>query len=608
MAEQTTFSVLVLEDDETWATVLKHWLSKPLQGCSFDVTHAPTLRAASEMLQGIVFDAAILDLNLPDSRGGATVARIHAAAPRMPVVIVTGQEDEDVVREAMAVGAQDYLIKGRVSRDLLARALHYAIGRKRSEDALRESEERFRTLAALAPAGIFQADPEGRCEYVNRRLMEMGGLELAEARGDGWLRCIHDDDRERVATAWQRFVASRSSWSIEYRLVTPQGQMTWVYGVAAPLRGADGRITGFVAINTDISEWKRAQDSLRESEARFRAMFAQAPMGVTLTDAEGRFVNVNARFCHLLGIRDTLLLGTTDVAMTAPEDRDRARQAYAALVSGETAGYGMEKRYMRHDGSLVWVRVTAARVTGAAGEFEYGLGMVEDVTERRLAEAQIHRFSQQLLSVREEEKRRLSAMLHHDVGSLAVGMLARLNAVEDDLRAGDTDGASLGLLESQALFQQAVARLKTLAVELRPPDLDILGLSAALRQYLGQMARDTGLRIRFVDRLGDEALPRDAATLLFRIVQEAVVNTVKHAQARRVIVRLGVAQGHLQLAIRDDGMGFDAQRRGSLSGQHLGLRTMQEMAESLRGTLEIDACPGGGTAVVVRFPNGGGKT
>jgi signal transduction histidine kinase len=164
------------------------------------------------------------------------------------------------------------------------------------------------------------------------------------------------------------------------------------------------------------------------------------------------------------------------------------------------------------------------------------------------------------------------------------------------------------LKKARRLFVQSVRRLKTLAVELRPPDLDILGLPAALRQHFSLLTSEISLRVRFIDATCGMTIPPETQTVLFRVAQESLNNVVKHAHARQVQVRLSAQRKKLRLSIVDDGKGFDPVRAAARSGTHLGLRVAQEMVVALGGEFMVDASPGRGTTVLVTVPQGGPKT
>ncbi len=141
-------------------------------------------------------------------------------------------------------------------------------GRKQAEEELREREERFHSLARLAPAGIYLTDKAGKCRYVNERWCRMSGLNPQEALGDGWINGLHPEDRNVIFQNWYRMLDSEGFWGLEYRFRTPDGKITWVFGQAAPLRDASGKITGYVGINTDISDLKQAEEEREKLKAQ----------------------------------------------------------------------------------------------------------------------------------------------------------------------------------------------------------------------------------------------------------------------------------------------------------------------------------------------------
>ncbi len=134
--------------------------------------------------------------------------------------------------------------------------LHDITVLKEIEATLRQNEEKFRTLTSLAPVGIYLSNPEGLCQYANECWCTMAGLTPEEALGEGWIAGLHPDDREMVFANWQKMAASEGSWGIEYRFRTGDGKVTWVYGLATPLRNTSGEIIRYIGINIDITERK----------------------------------------------------------------------------------------------------------------------------------------------------------------------------------------------------------------------------------------------------------------------------------------------------------------------------------------------------------------
>jgi PAS domain S-box-containing protein len=136
-----------------------------------------------------------------------------------------------------------------------------------AEKKLMASESRFRTVADLLPVGVYLTDRDGDCQYVNGKWLDIAGLKLEEALGNGWTSALHHEDKEKVWDGWNRMVESQGNWGLEYRFLTPGGIITWVYGLATPLKNEKNEITGYVGVNMDITERKLMQDTLQSSLA-----------------------------------------------------------------------------------------------------------------------------------------------------------------------------------------------------------------------------------------------------------------------------------------------------------------------------------------------------
>jgi two-component system sensor histidine kinase UhpB len=205
---------------------------------------------------------------------------------------------------------------------------------------------------------------------------------------------------------------------------------------------------------------------------------------------------------------------------------------------------------------------------------------------------QLRSLSGKLIAAQEAERRAVARELHDDFGQV-------LTAIKLNLMRKQRDAA-----ESIALVDGAIARMRDLAHDLRPPMLDELGLPASLRWYLEREARRAGLDYHFADTAPDVRPSACVEVTCFRVAQEALTNVIRHAQAGRVEVELRVAGGALELVVRDDGRGFDVAeaQRHAIRGGSQGLLSMQERVALAEGDLQIDSAPRRGTAVRARFP------
>jgi PAS domain S-box-containing protein len=265
--------------------------------------------------------------------------------------------------------------------------------RKRIGEKLKERERVFRTLAMNVPVGVFRNDPDGSCRYVDDRACEIMGVPAEKLHGDGWTRMLHPDDRERVLAAWREMMETGKKFALEYRFLTPEGRVTWVLGWALDIRDGEGRRMGFIGSVQDIAERKKAEAILQESEERFRRLFDQSPLGKALVSADFRFLRVNEAFCRITGYSAGEMLSLDFPAITHPEDLAADQEKTGRLLAGEIDRYEMEKRYIRRDGAIIWVRLHVRGIRDEGGRFLYFLPVVEDITARKEAEAALRRLA-----------------------------------------------------------------------------------------------------------------------------------------------------------------------------------------------------------------------
>jgi two-component system sensor histidine kinase UhpB len=313
----------------------------------------------------------------------------------------------------------------------------------------------------------------------------------------------------------------------------------------------------------------------------------------------GQIINTEAN--HRLFFGDDKTKGTRledYFEAVHPDDRARLAERRQELLAGTGSG-DVEYRVTWPDGSVHWIFGRATVMRDDNGRPIRVWGTNADITERKLANEELARRAQQLealsrrlIEAQEAERRAVARELHDDFGQV-------LTSLRLTLQRGDRDNA-----ESIALVDGAIARMRDLATDLRPPLLDELGLGASLRWYVGREAARAGL----VARLSLAApTTRPAAaieTTCFRVAQEALTNVIRHAQAHVVDVELRQIDSHFELVVRDDGRGFDvaAARQRATHGGSQGLLSMQERVALVGGELAIESAPGRGTTIRALLP------
>ncbi|MFH1114158.1 MAG: PAS domain S-box protein [Pseudomonadota bacterium] len=268
--------------------------------------------------------------------------------------------------------------------------------RKRAEEALRASEERFRTVADWTYDWEYWEDPLGRLKYMSPSCKRVTGFAPEEFADDPGLlgRIVHPMDREayeqHMHLIRERHVDIEEA-ILEYRIIALDGTVHWIEHVCRPVYGAAGASLGRRVSNRDVTEREKAQQALRKSEEQYRAVFDNAGMGIDLLDRDGRIVRVNKALSNMLGYGGEELHHLTFLDITHPEDREISSRNLEALTAGEIDSYRLEKRYVKKDGSIVWADLWSTAVRDENGDHAGTVAVIDDITKRKHVEQDLAR-------------------------------------------------------------------------------------------------------------------------------------------------------------------------------------------------------------------------
>ncbi len=259
---------------------------------------------------------------------------------------------------------------------------------------LEESEERFRTAFESAPLGVELVGLDKCRMRVNRALCEMLGYSEEELLGRSYTEDIHPEDRE-ISTERLRQVLNEEeeSYKLEKRYLHASGHIVWHLKSVSLVRDSQGEPIHLICLHQDITERKRAEKALKESRARFRAVFDQSAIGMALVNEEGRPIESNPALQSMLGYSAEELSNMFFVDFTHPEDVGASVTLTEELMAGQRDHFQIEKRYVRRDGQVLWGRLTVSLLRvrhEEGGESRFAMGVVEDITERKALEQQLH--------------------------------------------------------------------------------------------------------------------------------------------------------------------------------------------------------------------------
>jgi two-component system sensor histidine kinase UhpB len=491
-----------------------------------------------------------------------------------------------------------------IERDERGRALR-AVGAMIDVSKLKETESLLRQVLDTLPVGVALMDRSGDLVLHNPASGRIWGGTIVNGP-ERWMKSKgfwHASGEPIAPSEWASRHAldeGRTSRDELIDIETYDGRRMTIENYAAPIRDGTGAITGAVVVNDDVTERVRAAEALRKTE---RLLVDAEKLGQTGSWEQdlggGQIVNTEANLRLFFGDDRSKGARLEDyVEAVHPDDRAWVQSRRGELLEGTGSG-DIEYRVIWPDGTVHWIFGRATVVRDPSGRPTRVYGTNADITERKRAEEELARrakqqeaLSRKLIDAQEAERRAVARELHDDFGQV-------LTALKLHVLRHDRDDA-----ESIALVDGAIARMRELAQDLRPPLLDELGLEASLRWYVERETKRAGLAFRL--KLAQLAArpPIAVETTCFRIAQEALTNVIRHAQAHAVEVELSEAGGMLQLVVRDDGQGFAvaAARGRATQGASQGLLSMQERAALAGGTLEIDSAPGRGTTVRARLP------
>jgi PAS domain S-box-containing protein len=262
-----TLTILLVEDNPGDIRLIAEMLRDEIDG--FEIESVGALAPALERLSSVGVDAVLLDLGLPDSEGHETFSRVQKAAPRHPIIVISGLDDRALARDAVREGAQDYLVKGQIDGQLLARVIRHAVERKQGEEEIRESERRFRELAEAVREVFFVVDPlTGVVIYMNPAYETVFGqsLDYVYATPFAWLESVHPEDREEVAALESASSQDGKTRSLEFRIVRSDNTTRWIRAEATPILDANGQVVRLVGIAEDITDLKETEEQFRHSQ------------------------------------------------------------------------------------------------------------------------------------------------------------------------------------------------------------------------------------------------------------------------------------------------------------------------------------------------------
>ncbi len=494
---------------------------------------------------------------------------------------------------------------------------HKLLALKSEIDSLGDSERRFRQIADASPILMWISDQAGNRTFFNSTWCEFTGLSREQSIADSWRDVVHPDDLEVYDHTWRVATSKAEKFQREVRLRHASGSYRWVLEQAMPIFSSAGRLDAYVASAVDLSSRNEIELSYQKNEARFRAVSEAAPLGIFVTDSAGNFVYTNNQFQRISGQSVDESLGSGWLRAIPDDDRERvAKNWYIALQS--TAPFEETFRYHRANGTEVWCSVKAATIN-STDTVSGWVGTVEDITERRRANAEIV-AAKQAAEAAMHAKSQFLANMSHEIRTPLTAIIGFAESLREELEASPEQ-----LHTTEIILSNSQHLLTIINEILDLSKIDAGALSIEKTSFsLVRLVEE--VRTMFAPRIAEKTisfsvlyewpLPEHIITDPLRLKQVLInllSNAIKFTERGWIEVRVRFDQstGQIGFSVADSGIGIEPSKMGSLfqpffqanesvtrqyGGTGLGLSISRRLVQALGGDISVQSSPGAGSS------------
>jgi PAS domain S-box-containing protein len=491
---------------------------------------------------------------------------------------------------------------------------------KKAEEALREKSLQVQRLADELeliidgiPGRIFFKDTENRFIRVNKFVADAHQMTKKQLEGTSafelypreMAQAYFEDDLEVIRSRRPKLNIGEK-WETEYGT-------RWVNTSKIPYLNENGEVTGVIGLSLDITERKKAEEALRESEEKYRSLVESTVDSIYLVDRERRYLYTNKNYMQHFSLEINKVIGRSyDELHSKDETKEFKRNLNSVIETGKSYRYAYQserdgRHYLRTLSPVRDLEGNIAAVTVVSKDITELIRAEEDLRQANEELSREHNqrkiLSKRLIDLLEKDRRQIAMELHDHIGQILASLKMDIEMLHRKLMPEQRElGGRIAAVQERTI--QAIKDVKNISRGLRPGMLDALGLVPSLRGLFNEIQRQTDIEIHFFSRNVPKRFAPEKELAFFRIAQESMNNIVKYARAKEVFVNLVKKDEEVSLSIEDDGIGFDPKRVTQTAGEGLplGLLIMQERAEQLEGDFTLESQAGKGTHLLVEIP------
>jgi PAS domain S-box-containing protein len=601
MNKPNLISILIIEDNPGDQLLLR----ENLLGTNLlidEIVLTETLAEGMEHLRQQNFAVIFLDLFLSDSGGLDTFLQVIKVNSRIPVIIYSGLSDTQMAIEAITAGAQDFMIKDDHSAGLLEKTVLYAIERKRIADALEESNKKFDLISKVTHDMVWDWNLVTNEVYRNpegwKKIFGSAERKVMNKKEDFSSR-IHPDDLERVNLTLDNAFNSpgQQLYESEFRLVRDDNSIAYIEDRGFIVRDEKGKAIRLTGASHDITDRKNKEEELK----KLSLIAKETINGVVFRDKDQKITWVNNAFTTIYGYELPEILGKTiNSFLHGPEtNRDAAEAVKQQLSKAETFVY--EVINYTKTGNKLLVKVHVQPILNDRGDYTQSFTLITDITSQRRLEEEVEEekikkqkeITHAVFAAQENERSAIGRELHDNINQILGATKLYI-----DMAKKDNPNRNSYLATSSEYTLIAIEEIRKLSKTLITPLINENGLVNSVKDIAEDIMLVLPINIIITtDDFDESALGNKFKLDIFRIVQEQINNTLKHAQAEKILIAFKENDGQLLVSVSDDGIGFDTTKKKS----GVGFTNIRSRAELYNGIMQLASEVGKGTQLCLTF-------
>nr|WP_294904042.1 PAS domain S-box protein [uncultured Lacibacter sp.] len=569
------------------------------------VEKAISVTEAVEVLKQEQVDIVLLDLSLPDSEGIETFLIVNKYATHLPVVILSGVNDINTATDAIALGAQDFLMKGEFNEKLLEKTILYSIERKRNLRELRISKERYELVSRATNDMVWDWDVLNNKVYRNEEQFVKILKLPPHLKNEGqqyWISRIHPDKQdflERIMEVLESD-SSISHFEEEYQFLRGDGVYIHVLDKGYAVRNEEGKVLRIIGSLQDITENKKAEEQLRESEEKYRFFFNSIPASVFIWSLDDyRILEVNPTATANYGYSRKEFLTMTMLDIRKPSQVSSFLRFVEEVRQDSFSSVNRLWKHINKHGDEMYMQIVSNKIQ--YNNKEAVMAIASNVTEKITLEERLkeerqrmeHEIARAVIVAQEKEREEIGRELHDNVNQILASSRLYLGLVKEK------EGEHRSFLnESDVLIQNAIVEIRHLSHALIPPSMQDADLEKSINSLITIVQEGSGILVSREVSIADKNVMSEQLKLtIYRILQEQVNNVLKYAKATALEIQLKQKACKVILRVKDNGVGFNTDHKT----QGVGLMNIKTRAALQKGEVKITSSPGNGCEMIVEF-------